>query len=122
MKKGLNKMCLLGNVGQDPEIRPLPSGGNVASLTVATGDYWKDKETQEPREKTEWHRVVVFGALADLVAKRVQKGTQLYIEAESRTRSFKAQDGVTDVYRQEFVIEGYGDVLQVIGGAKPKEQ
>lgn len=88
----LNKAMLIGNVGQDPEIRHMPNGSAVANLSVATSETWKDKNTGDKQEKTEWHRVVVFGNLANIVESYVRKGSKLYIEGKIQTRSWE-QDG-----------------------------
>ena len=91
--RGVNKVILVGNVGQDPETRYLPSGGAVTNLTLATSESWKDKNTGENQERTEWHRVVFFQRLAEIVAEYVKKGSKLYIEGRLQTRSWE-QDGV----------------------------
>lgn len=93
MARGVNKVILVGNCGGDPEVRYLPSGGAVANITIATSESWKDKNTGQPQEKTEWHRVVFFNRLAEIVAEYVKKGSKLYIEGSLRTRSWE-QDGV----------------------------
>lgn len=92
--RGVNKVILVGNVGKDPETRYLPSGGAVANIALATSESWKDKNTGQPQEKTEWHRVVFFNRLAEIVNEYVRKGSKLYIEGSLRTRSWE-QDGVT---------------------------
>ena len=92
--RGVNKVILVGNVGKDPETRYLPSGGAVTNLALATSESWKDKNTGQPQEKTEWHRVVFFKRLAEIVNEYVRKGSKLYIEGSLRTRSWE-QDGVT---------------------------
>lgn len=91
--RGINKVILVGNVGQDPETRYLPSGGAVTNLTLATSETWKDKNTGENQERTEWHRVSFFNRLAEIVAEYVKKGSKLYVEGSLRTRSWE-QDGV----------------------------
>ena len=91
--RGVNKVILVGNCGGDPETRFLPSGGAVANVTLATSETWKDKNTGQPQEKTEWHRVVFFNRLAEIVGEYVKKGSKLYIEGSLRTRSWE-QDGV----------------------------
>lgn len=101
MSKGVNKAIILGNVGKDPEVRYLPSGGAVASLSIATSEQWKDKNTGQPQEKTEWHRVVFFNRLAEIVNEYVRKGSKIYIEGSLRTRSWE-QDGQTK-YATEIV-------------------
>jgi len=92
-QRGVNKVILIGNVGQDPETKHMPSGGAVSNITLATSDSWKDKNTGQPQEKTEWHRVVFFNRLAEIVNEYVKKGSKLYIEGSLRTRSWE-QDGV----------------------------
>ena len=120
-KKGVNKMTLIGVVGKDPDINTLPSGKLVANFSVATGDFWKDKATGEQKETTEWHRIAAFGVLAEIIRDRVQKGTKVYLEAESKTRTFKAPDGATDVYRQEFILD-IGATIQILDKGKIKPQ
>lgn len=102
MARGVNKVILVGNVGKDPETRYLPSGGAVTNLALATSESWKDKNTGQPQEKTEWHRVVFFNRLAEIVNEYVRKGSKLYIEGSLRTRSWE-QDGVTR-YATEIVV------------------
>ncbi|HDZ10495.1 single-stranded DNA-binding protein [Pseudohongiella sp.] len=92
--RGVNKVILVGNVGKDPETRYLPSGGAVTNVTLATSDTWKDKNTGQPQEKTEWHRIVFFNRLAEIVNEYVRKGSKLYIEGRLQTRSWE-QDGIT---------------------------
>ena len=101
MSKGINKVLIIGNVGKDPESRFLPTGGAVTNLTVATSEQWKDKNTGQPQEKTEWHRIVFFNRLAEIVNEYVRKGSKIYIEGSLRTRQWE-QDGVTK-YATEIV-------------------
>ena len=91
--RGVNKVILVGNLGQDPETRYLPSGGAVTNVTIATSESWKDKTTGQLQERTEWHRVVFFNALADIVAKYLHKGSKVFIEGSLRTREWE-KDGV----------------------------
>lgn len=84
--RGVNKVILVGHLGQDPEIRYMPSGGAVATLSLATSETWRDKQTGEQKEKTEWHRVVLFGKLAEIAGEYLRKGAQVYIEGALRTR------------------------------------
>jgi len=93
MAQGVNKVIILGNVGQNPETKYMPSGGAVTNLTIATSESWKDKQTGQPQERTEWHRVVFFNKLAEIVAQYVKKGSKIYVEGQIRTRSWE-QDGV----------------------------
>lgn len=93
MARGINKVILIGNAGQEPEVRYMPSGGAVANLSVATSESWKDKQTGENQDRTEWHRVVFFNRLAEIVGEYIHKGSKLYIEGKLQTRSWE-QDGV----------------------------
>lgn len=93
MSRGVNKVILVGNVGQDPEVRYMPNGTAVANVTVATSESWKDKNTGNQEERTEWHRIVFYQKLAEIVAEYVKKGAKLYVEGSLRTRSWE-QDGV----------------------------
>ena len=93
MARGVNKVILVGNVGGDPEVRYMPSGGAVTNLTLATSESWKDKQSGQPQERTEWHRVVFFNRLAEIAGEYVRKGSKLYVEGSLRTRQWE-QDGV----------------------------
>lgn len=112
--RGVNKVILVGNVGQDPEIRYMPSGGAVCNLQIATSESWRDKQTGETKEQTEWHRVVLFGKLAEIAGEYVRKGTQLYIEGQLRTRKWQDQSGA-DRYSTEVVVN-VGGTMQMLGG------
>lgn len=101
MARGVNKVILVGNCGQDPEVRYLPSGGAVANISIATSEAWKDKNTGQMQERTEWHNVVFFNRLADIVKDYVKKGSKVYIEGSLRTQSWE-QDGVKK-YKTEIV-------------------
>ncbi|MDE9483771.1 single-stranded DNA-binding protein [Xenorhabdus bovienii] len=111
--RGINKVILVGYLGQDPEIRYLPAGGTVAMLSMATSDNWRDKQTGEIREKTEWHRVVIFGKLADIAAEYLQKGAQVYIEGQLQTRKWQDNQG-QDRYSTEVVVNVNGS-MQMLG-------
>ena len=93
--RGINKVILVGRLGKDPEVRYIPNGGAVANLQVATSESWRDKQTGEMREQTEWHRVVLFGKLAEVAGEYLRKGAQVYIEGQLRTRSWDDNNGVT---------------------------
>ena len=108
---GLNKAILIGRLGQDPEVRYTPSGTAVANFSIATSEEWKDKETGEKRERTEWHRIVAFGRLAEICGEYLAKGRQVYIEGRIQTRSWEENDG-NKKYTTEIVA---GDV-QLLGG------
>lgn len=120
--KGVNKVILIGNLGQDPELRYMPNGGAVANLTLATSETWRDKQTGEMRENTEWHRVVVFGKLAEIAGEYLRKGSQVYIEGQLRTRSWDDNNGVTR-YVTEIVVSMQG-TMQMLGNrqAQPQQQ
>ncbi|MBE4286751.1 single-stranded DNA-binding protein [Vibrio parahaemolyticus] len=118
--RGINKVILVGNLGQDPEVRYMPNGGAVANITIATSDQWRDKATGEPREKTEWHRVVLFGKSAEVAGEYLKKGSQVYIEGQLQTRKWQDQSGV-DRYSTEVVVQGFNGVMQMLGG-RPQNQ
>ena len=102
MARGINKVIIVGNCGQDPETRYMPSGGAVTNLSLATSESWKDKNTGDQQERTEWHRVVFFNRLAEIVEQYVKKGSKVYIEGSLRTRKWQGQDG-QDRYTTEIV-------------------
>lgn len=112
--KGVNKCILIGHLGKDPEIRYMPSGGAVANLTLATSESWRDKQTGEMKEKTEWHRVVIFGKLAEVAGEYLRKGSQVYIEGSLQTRKWQDQSG-QDRYTTEVVVN-VGGTMQMLGG------
>ncbi|MFW2440475.1 MAG: single-stranded DNA-binding protein [Arenicellales bacterium] len=111
MARGVNKVILVGNLGKDPEVRFAPSGSAMANITVATSESWKDKQTGEKQEKTEWHRVVFFNRLAEIVGEYLKKGSQVYIEGRLQTRKWQGQDG-QDRYTTEIVA----NEMQMLGG------
>ncbi|WP_217550582.1 single-stranded DNA-binding protein [Pantoea sp. GbtcB22] len=112
--RGVNKVILVGNLGQDPEVRYMPNGGAVANLTLATSESWRDKQTGENKEVTEWHRVVLFGKLAEVAGEYLRKGSQVYIEGQLRTRKWQGTDG-QEKYTTEVVVNT-GGTLQMLGG------
>lgn len=114
--RGINKVIIVGNLGQDPEIRYMPNGGAVASLSLATSESWRDKQTGEMRENTEWHRVVLFGKLAEVAGEYLRKGSQVYIEGQLRTRNWQDDSGVTR-YVTEIVV-GQNGTMQMLGGRR----
>lgn len=114
MARGINKVILIGNVGQDPEVKYMPSGGAVTNISVATTDSWKDKNTGQPQERTEWHRVVFFGRLAEIAGEYLRKGSKVYIEGSLRTRKWQGQDG-SDRYTTEIVVD-VGGTMQMLDG------
>lgn len=113
--RGINKVILVGNLGNDPEIRYMPNGGAVANITIATSESWRDKATGEQREKTEWHRVALFGKLAEVAGEYLRKGSQVYVEGQLQTRKWQDQNG-QDRYTTEVVVQGFNGVMQMLGG------
>src|SRR6266446_1905857 len=111
MARGINKVILIGNLGADPETRAMPSGTTVANLRVATSESWRDKQTGEQQERTEWHRVAFFGRLAEVAGEYLRKGSQVYIEGSLRTRKWQDKQG-TERYSTEII----GNDLQMLGG------
>ena len=123
--RGVNKVILVGNVGNDPEVRYMPNGNAVANVSVATSDSWKDRNTGDQQERTEWHRVVFFNRLAEIVEQYVKKGTKLYLEGRLQTRSWE-QDGAkrysTEIVASEMQMldsRGAGGVNQEFGDQAP---
>jgi single-strand DNA-binding protein len=112
--RGVNKVILVGNLGQDVEMRYMPNGGAVANLTLATSESWRDKQSGEVREKTEWHRVCIFGKLAEVAGEYLKKGSQVYIEGSLQTRKWQDQSG-QDRYTTEVVVN-IGGTMQMLGG------
>jgi single-strand DNA-binding protein len=124
MARGVNKVILVGNVGGDPEVRYMPSGGAVTNLTLATSESWKDKQTGQPQERTEWHRVVFFNRLAEIAGEYVRKGSKLYVEGALRTRQWE-QDGVkrytTEIVASEMqMLDSRQGAAQQGGGFQPQ--
>ena len=114
MVGSVNKVILLGNLGRDPEIRSMQSGSKMASFSIATSKRWKDRNTQEQKEKTSWHNIVVFGdGLVDIVEKYVKKGSKIYIEGEISTRKWSDQQG-NDRYTTEVILQGYNSTLTLL--------
>ncbi|GIU23676.1 MULTISPECIES: single-stranded DNA-binding protein [unclassified Shewanella] len=110
--RGVNKVILVGNLGQDPEVRYMPNGNAVANITVATSESWKDQQGQQ-QERTEWHRVVMFGKLAEITGEYLRKGSQVYLEGKLQTRKWKDQSG-QDRYSTEVVVD-QGGSMQMLG-------
>ncbi|ELL0578562.1 single-stranded DNA-binding protein [Vibrio cholerae] len=117
--RGINKVTLIGNLGSDPDVRYMPSGSAVATLSIATSETWRDKTTGEQKEKTEWHRVTVFGKLAEIARDFLKKGSQVYVEGELRTKKWQDQSG-EDRYSTGVVVQGYRGILQMLGN-RPTE-
>ncbi|MEJ0230208.1 single-stranded DNA-binding protein [Klebsiella michiganensis] len=114
--RGVNKVILVGHLGQDPEVRYMPNGGAVANLTLATSETWRDKQSGELRENTEWHRVVMFGKLAEVAGEYLCKGAQVYIEGQLRTRNWQDEAGTTRYVTE--VLVGQNGTMQMLGGRR----
>lgn len=124
--RGVNKVILIGSLGQDPEVKYLPSGGAVTNISIATSESWKDKGTGEKQERTEWHRAVFFNRLGEIAGEYLKKGSKVYIEGSLRTRKWQAQDG-TDRYSTEIVasemqiLSGKGEASQEPATQQPEQ-
>ena len=122
MSGSLNKVLLIGRLGADPEIKQMVNGKNVARLSLATGQSWKDKNTGEKKQKTEWHRVVIFNeGLVNVVQQYLKKGSQVYIEGQLSTRKWRDEQSGQDKYSTEVVIQGYNSSLTMLGGRTENE-
>src|SRR5262249_37405185 len=111
MARGVNKVILIGNLGADPETRAMPSGTTVANLRIATSESWRDKQSGEQQERTEWHRVALFGRLAEIASEYLRKGSQVYIEGSLRTRKWQDKQG-----NERYSTEIVGNEMQMLGG------
>ena len=115
MAGSLNKVLLIGRLGADPEIKQMSNGKNVARISLATSDSWKDKNTGEKKEKTEWHRVVIFNeGLVNIVQQYLKKGAQIYIEGQLTTRKWKDEQSGQDKYSTEIILQGYNSTLKML--------
>lgn len=117
MAKGVNKVIIVGNLGSDPEVRYLPTGGAVANVSVATSDSWKDKESGQSQERTEWHRIVFFGRLAEIVGEYLRKGSKVYVEGSLRTSKWQDKTTGADRYSTE-IIASTMQMLDSRGGSQ----
>ena len=115
MARGVNKVILIGNLGNDPDVRFTPNGSAVANLSVATSESWKDRNTGQQQDRTEWHRVVIFGKLAEIAQQYLRKGSKIYIEGKLQTRKWQGQDG-QDRYTTEVVVDGFSGQMQMLDG------
>ncbi|MCH8896137.1 MAG: single-stranded DNA-binding protein [Gammaproteobacteria bacterium] len=111
MARGINKVILIGNLGSDPETRAMPSGAYVTNISVATSESWKDKQTGDQKDRTEWHKVVFFGRLAEIASEYLRKGSQVYIEGGLRTRKWQDKDG-----RDRYTTEIVAREMEMLGG------
>jgi single-strand DNA-binding protein len=110
MAKGVNKVILIGNLGKDPEVKYLPSGSAVCNVTIATSESWKDKDSGEKKERTEWHNIVFYGRLAEIAGEYLKKGSQTYVEGALRTRKWQDKSG-NDRYTTEIIVSD----MQMLG-------
>ena len=118
MAGSLNKVLLIGRLGADPEIKQMVNGKNVARLSLATSQSWKDKNSGEKKEKTEWHRIVVFNeGLVNVVQQYLKKGAQIYVEGQLSTRKWKDEQSGQDKYSTEIILQGYNSTLTMLGGS-----
>ena len=118
MSGSVNKVILLGNLGRDPEIRSMQSGKKMASFSIATSKRWKDRNTQEQKENTSWHNIVVFNeGLVDVIEKYIKKGSKIYVEGELSTRKYQDKDG-NDKYTTEVVLQGYNSTLTMLDSTR----
>ncbi|KKO45864.1 single-stranded DNA-binding protein [Arsukibacterium ikkense] len=127
MARGINKVILIGNLGGDPEVRYMPQGGAVANMTIATSESWTDKATNEKKEQTEWHRVVIYQRLAEIAGEYLRKGSKVYIEGKLKTRKWTDKDGIerytTEIVANELqMLDGRGDGQQQGGGMAGGQQ
>lgn len=113
MARGVNKVILIGNLGADPDVRFTPNGNPVAALNVATSESWTDKNTGQRQDRTEWHRVVVFGKLAEICQQYLRKGSKVYLEGKLQTRKWQDQQG-QDRYTTEIVVDGFSGQIQML--------
>lgn len=125
--KGLNRVMIIGHLGQDPEVKYLPSGAAVCNISVATSESWKDKQTGEAQEKTEWHRISAFGKLAEIMGEYLKKGSQVYIEGSIQTRKWQDKDGneryTTEIKARDMqMLGGRGEVRQEQPSQQPTQQ
>lgn len=116
-QKGVNKVILVGYLGNDPDMKYTPDQRAIATISLATSESWKDKSTGQTQEKTEWHRVVVFGKLAEIAGQHLKKGSQVYFEGKLQTRKWQDQQG-QDRYSTEVVVDSFNGVMQMLGGGQ----
>ena len=120
MSNGINKVILIGNLGSEPELHALPSGDHVANISLATNESWTDRNTGEKHERVEWHRVALFGRVAEVAADYLHKGSRVYIEGKLRTRKWQSQDG-SDRYTTEIIVDARGSMQMMDSRAQVAE-
>ena len=114
--KGINKVILVGNLGNDPEVRYVANGNAITKVSVATSESWKDKNSDQTQEKTEWHNITFFGKLAEIAGEYLRKGSQVYVEGKLKTDKFQDKTTGADRYSTSIVVDGFNGVLQMLGG------
>jgi single-strand DNA-binding protein len=120
--RGVNKAIIVGTLGRDPEVRYSANGNPIANLSVATSEQWNDRNSGERQEKTEWHRVVIFGKLAEIAGQYLNKGSQVYLEGKIQTRKWQDQNSGQDRYSTEIVLDPFNGVMQMLGGGNRQGQ
>lgn len=115
--RGVNRVTIIGNLGQDPEVKYMPSGGAVTNISVATSESWKDKQTGQQQDRVEWHRIVFFNKLAEIAGEYLKKGSQVYVEGSLRTRKWQDQSG-----QDRFTTEIVGKEMQMLGGSRADQE
>lgn len=121
MARGVNKVILVGTLGRDPEVKYAANGNAIANLNVATSEQWNDKQTGQKQEKTEWHRVVIFGKLAEIAGQYLTKGSQVYLEGKLQTRKWQDQNTGQDRYSTEVVLDPFNGTMQMLGGGNRQD-
>jgi single-strand DNA-binding protein len=116
MARGVNKVILIGTLGRDPEMKYAANGNAIANLSIATSEQWNDKSTGQKQEKTEWHRVVIFGKLAEVAGQYLTKGSLVYLEGKLQTRKWQDQNTGQDRYSTEVILSGFDGVMEMLGG------
>ena len=114
--RGINKVMLIGHLGQEPEVRQMAQGGAVATISLATSESWRDRQTGQQQERTEWHRVVFIGKIGEIAGQYLKKGSQVYVEGKLQTRKWQDQNG-QDRYTTEVLVDSFNGVMQMLGGA-----
>lgn len=120
--RGINKVILVGNLGQDPEVRYTANGAAITSISIATSESWKDKNSGQQQEKTEWHRIVFFGKLAEIAGEYLRKGSQVYVEGKLKTDKYQDKTTGKDCYSTSVAVDSFNGVLQMLGGLPDADQ
>lgn len=113
--RGVNKVILIGYLGQEPDVRSMPSGGAVTTISLATSESWRDRQTGQQQERTEWHRVVFMGKIGEIAGQYLKKGTHIYLEGKLQTRKWQDQNG-QERFTTEVMVDSFNGVMQILGG------